>query len=144
MKPSKLDVCEDWKVVCWSRTQASNLTSQGLVGGRANEASVSTPAPEHSTLRLNVPGLRLLFATLLLQHISQSQQATSRIATHDVNFLQSNSRCRRYVSDLSNVTPRYVGSEHKGRVSLLWLTAKQSGNLVGLATPNNTPSPKLK
>jgi len=147
-----------WKVVRWCRTQASSLTSQGLFGGRVNEASVSTAAPEHSTLRLNAPGLRWLFATLLLQHISQSQQAALRIATRDVNFLQSNSRCRRYVSDLSNVTPRYLGSEQEARVSLLWLTfsshlaslllrwmtANQSGNLVDLATANNTPSPKLK
>ena len=40
----------------------------------------------------------------------------------DVSFLRSDSRCRRYVSDLSNVTPRYLGSEQKGRVSLLKLT----------------------
>ena len=43
-------------------------------------------------------------------------------ATHDINLLRSESRCRRYVSDLSNVTPRYLGSEEKGRVMLLWLT----------------------
>ena len=42
--------------------------------------------------------------------------------TRDVSFLQSDSRCRRYASDLSNVTPRYLGSEQKGRVSLLRLT----------------------
>jgi len=45
-----------------------------------------------------------------------------RSATRDVNNLRSDSRCRRYVSDLSNVTPRYLGSEQKGRVSLLKLT----------------------
>jgi len=45
-----------------------------------------------------------------------------RSARRDVSFLQSDSRCRRYVSDLSNVTPRYLGSEQKGRVSLLYLT----------------------
>jgi len=42
-------------------------------------------------------------------------------ATRDINFLRSDSRCRRYVSDLSNVTPRYLGSEQKSKVSLLWL-----------------------
>jgi len=42
-----------------------------------------------------------------------------RSATRDVSFLRSDSRCRRYVSDLSNVTPRYLGSEQKSRVSLL-------------------------
>jgi len=45
-----------------------------------------------------------------------------RSATRDVSFLRSDSRCRRYASDLSNVTPRYSGSEQKGRVSLLYLT----------------------
>jgi len=45
-----------------------------------------------------------------------------RSTTRDVSFLRSDSRCRRYVSDLSNVTPRYLGTEQKGRVSLLWLT----------------------
>jgi len=45
-----------------------------------------------------------------------------RSATRDVSFLQSDSGCRRYVSNLSNVTPRYLGSEQKGRVSLLKLT----------------------
>ena len=46
-----------------------------------------------------------------------------RSVTGDVSFLQSDSRCRRYVSDLSNVTSRYLGSEQKGRVSLLYLTS---------------------
>ena len=37
-----------------------------------------------------------------------------RSATRAVSFLRSDSRCRRYVSDLSNVTPRCFGSEQKG------------------------------
>jgi len=45
-----------------------------------------------------------------------------RSATCDVSFLRSDSRCRRYVSDLSIVTPRYLGSEQRGMVSLLKLT----------------------
>jgi len=45
-----------------------------------------------------------------------------RSATRYVSFLRSDSRCRPYVSDLSNVTPRYLVSEQKGRVSLLYLT----------------------
>jgi len=44
-----------------------------------------------------------------------------RSATRDVSFLQSDSRCRQYVSDLTNVTPRCLGSEQKCRVSLLYL-----------------------
>jgi len=45
-----------------------------------------------------------------------------RSVTREVSFLRSDSRCRRYMSDLSNVTPRYLGSEQKGRISLLYLT----------------------
>ena len=45
-----------------------------------------------------------------------------RRATRDVSFFRSDSRCRRYVSDLSKVTPRYLGSEQKRRISLLCLT----------------------
>jgi len=43
-------------------------------------------------------------------------------AMHDVNCFRSDQKCRRYVSDLSNIPPRYLGSEQKGRVSLLWFT----------------------
>ena len=42
-----------------------------------------------------------------------------RSATRNVSFLQSDLRCRRYVSDLSNVTPRYLGSASEGRSKLL-------------------------
>jgi len=51
-------------------------------------------------------------------------QAASHLksATRDVSFFRSDSRCRCYVSDLSNVTPRCLGSEKKDRVSLLKMT----------------------
>ena len=51
-------------------------------------------------------------------------QPASRLksVTCDVGFLRSDSRCRRYVSDLSNVTPRYLGSEQNGRIPLMKLT----------------------
>jgi len=40
----------------------------------------------------------------------QPEPATRpRSATCDVSFLRSDSRCPRYVSNLSNVTPRYLG-----------------------------------
>jgi len=45
-----------------------------------------------------------------------------RNATHDVSFLWSDSRCRRSASNLSNDPPRYLGSEQKGRISLLKLS----------------------
>ena len=40
-------------------------------------------------------------------------------AKRDGSFLQSDSRCGKYVSGLSNVTSRYLGSGQKGRISLL-------------------------
>ena len=101
--------CEGWNVVRWCRTQASSHNSQGVVTKQ-----------EHSTLRLSAPGLGWLFVELLLQHPSRASKPPQD-ATRDVNFLRSDSRCRQYVSDLSNVTPRYLGLEQKGRVSLLKL-----------------------
>ena len=62
-KLSRLDAREDGKIVCWC-TQAPRHSSQGMV---------------RSTLLLNGPGLRWLFATLLLQHTNWSQQAVSRV-----------------------------------------------------------------
>ena len=45
-----LDACEDWKVVCWCRTQASSHNSQGVVDGGVSEAGVSTAAPDRSAV----------------------------------------------------------------------------------------------
>ena len=43
-------------------------------------------------------------------------------ATRDVNFLRSDSKCGQYVSDLSNVTPRYlVRSRSAGLCCCGWL-----------------------
>jgi len=79
MKLSRLDACEGWKVVRWCGTQASSHNSQGVVDGGVDEAGMSTAAPDRSTLRLNATGLVWLFAELLLQHPSRSQQATSGV-----------------------------------------------------------------
>jgi len=61
-----------------------------------------------------------------------------RSATRNVSCLRSDSRCRRYVSDLSNVTPRYLGSEQKGIVVLLKLTfsSRLASLLLRLKTAN--------
>ena len=40
--------------------------------------------------------------------------------TRDVSILRSDSRCRRYVSDLSNVTLRCLCSEQKGSFCSFW------------------------
>ena len=52
--------------------------SQGAVDDGVNEAGMSTKQ-ERSTPQSNGPGLGWLFATLLLQHPSQSQQAASGV-----------------------------------------------------------------
>jgi len=44
-----------------------------------------------------------------------------RSATRDVNFLRSDSRCRRHLSDLSNVTPRYS----------IWVRSRKAGFCCG-------------
>jgi len=49
-KLSRLDACEDWKVVRWCRTQASSHSSQGVVDGGVDKAGVSTAAPDRSTV----------------------------------------------------------------------------------------------
>ena len=53
--------------------------------------------------------------------LTPQPQPTSRLrsATQDVNFLRSDLKFRRCVSDLSNVTPRYLGSGQKGRIWVL-------------------------
>ena len=40
-------------------------------------------------------------------------------ATHDVNFLRSDSRYRRHVCVLSNIPLRHLGSDQTSRVALL-------------------------
>jgi len=63
------------------RTQASSHNYQGVVDGGINEAGVRTAAPDRSalyTVRLYVPGLCWMFATMLLQHPNGSQQGASR------------------------------------------------------------------
>ena len=67
------------------------------------------------------PRFRWLFAAV---SPAPQPEPASRLksATSDFSFLRSDSRCRRYVSILSNITPRYLGSEQSGMVSLLGLT----------------------
>ena len=71
------------------------------------------------TLQSNGPGS----GWLVVAPAPQPEPASRlRSATLDVSFLRSDSRCRRYVSDMFNVAPRYLGSEQKSRVSVLKLT----------------------
>ena len=45
-KLSRLDACEDWKVVRWCRPQASSHNSQGVVDGGVNKVGVNTATPD--------------------------------------------------------------------------------------------------
>jgi len=49
-KLSRLDACDNRKIVCWCRTQASSHSSQGVIDDRVNEAGVSTAAPDRSAV----------------------------------------------------------------------------------------------
>ena len=49
-KLSRLDACEDWKVVRWCRTQASSHNSQGVVDDGVDEAGMSTAASRRSAV----------------------------------------------------------------------------------------------
>jgi len=57
----------------------------------------------------------------------QSEAASHlKSATRDVSLLRRDSKCWWYVSFLSNVSPRYLGSEQKGRISFLKLAFSSS------------------
>ena len=81
MQSTATDASEDWKVVCWCRTQASSHNLQGIADGKFDEAGMSIAAPDRvrSTLQLKAPGLGWLFAPLLFQHPNRSQQAASGV-----------------------------------------------------------------
>jgi len=49
-KLSRLDVCEDRKVACWCRVQASSHNSQGVVDGGVDKAGMSTATPNRSAV----------------------------------------------------------------------------------------------
>ena len=104
-------------------TQASSHFSQGVVDGGVNKASMSTTAQTRAQYSA-VEWTRARVAVRNVFAPAPQPEPASRLrsATRDVSFLRSDSRCRRYVSDLTNVTPRYLGSQQKGRVSLLYLT----------------------
>ena len=50
---------------------------------------------------MNGPELKWLFATIVAPVAQPEQASRLKSATRDVNFLRSDSRCRRYVSVLS-------------------------------------------
>jgi len=52
-KLSRLDACEDWKVVRWWWTQASSHDSQGVIDGGVDKAGMSTAEPDKRAICVN-------------------------------------------------------------------------------------------
>jgi len=69
---------------------------------------------------------RVTFRNVVVPAPQPEPASRLRSATRVLSFLRSDSRCQWYVSDLSNVAPRCLGSEQKGRVSLLKLSFSSS------------------
>ena len=96
---------ENGKVVHWCRVQASSHNLQGVVDGGLikrvwalwHQTGAQYSAVECTSARVAVRN----FAAPAPQLEPTSHL---RSATCDVSFLRNNSRCRQYVSDLSNVT----------------------------------------
>jgi len=107
-KLSKLDFCEDRKVVRWCRVQASSHNLQDVIDGRINEAGVSTAALDRRAVLCSIEWVAV--RNVVAPAPQPEPASLLKSVTHDVNFLRSDSWCRRYLSDLSNVTPRYLGS----------------------------------
>jgi len=104
-----LDACKNRKVVRWFRIQASGHNSQGVVDGRVNKASVSTTVPGRSAvllLRVECPMSWVAIRNVVAPAPQSEPASRFRSGKRDISFLRSNSRYRRYVSDLSTMTPR--------------------------------------
>jgi len=108
-KLRRLDACEEWKVVRWCRAQATSHKSQGdlmLMAGSIRRvwALRQQTGEQYSA----VEGIRARVAIRRVVAPAPQPEPASRprSATRDVSFLRNDARCRRYVSDLSNVAPR--------------------------------------
>ena len=107
------------------KTQASSNNLQGVVDCRVSEAVMSTMAPDRSAelycwMEQGQGGY--LQCCCSSTQPDPANHLMSVTLMHHVSFLRSDSRCQRYVSNLSDVTSRYLGLEQKDRVLLLWLT----------------------
>jgi len=108
---SRLDACEDWKVVCWCRMQASSHNSQGVIDGGVDEVGMSIAAPDQAGMLYSAlvwTRARVAIQSVVAPAPQPKPASCLRSTTRDVSFLRSVSRCRRYVSDMFNVTPRYL------------------------------------
>jgi len=118
-----LDACEDWKVVRWCGTQASNHNLQGVVGGGVNETGMSTAAPNRSAVfcsRMDQGsgGCSQRCCSSTPARASKPLQECDAWCQLLAKWLKVSAIRERPVQRYSEV----LGSEQKGRVSLLKLT----------------------
>ena len=98
----------------WCRTQASSHQAQRVVDGLGDEARVSTSAPnKRKALCSRVDQGQGSYAQRSGTSPQLDPAGRLKRVTRVVNFLRSDSRCRRYVSDLSSLMSRSVGSAKK-------------------------------
>ena len=110
MKLSRWDVCKDRKIVWWCRTPASSHSWQGVVDDRMNEVA---------------PGRTAVLCCWIDQGLGGSSQHCFPIPSQQAAPTTTRAWCqffcevaRGIVSDMSNVTPRYLGlAEGQGFVT---------------------------
>jgi len=76
----------------------------------------------HSGVAVEWTKAKVAVRNVVAPALQPDQQVASGYVTRNVIFLRNDSRCRRYVSVLPNVTRRYLRSKQMGRVSLFMLT----------------------
>ena len=136
---SRLDAWDDWKVVHWCRTQApvTAIRQASLMVGSIRRLWALPHQTGAQYSAAECTRTRLALHNVVVPAPQPEPASRLRSATRDVSFLGSCSRCRRYVSDQSNNTPRYLGSEQKGRISLLQLTfSSRLASLSRCKTPD--------
>ena len=118
-KLSRLDTFEKRKVIRWCRKQASSHNSQGVVkAGSIRQVRALQHQTGAQCSAFECTSARVAVRNVVAPALQPEPASRLRSATRDASNLHSDAGCRRYVSDLSNVTPRYLGSEQKGRLSL--------------------------
>ena len=128
MKLSRLGACEDWKVVRWCWMQASShnrkasLMEGSMRGVWALQHQTGTQPFVVECTRARVAIHRVVCWSTWTRANKPSQE--HNVSCQPLELWWKWLRCQRYVSDLSNVTPRYLGLEQKGGSRYwTWLSA---------------------
>ena len=123
-KASRLDACEDWKVIRWCRTQTSSHNRKAaLMAGSMRQVWPLRHQTGEQYSAVECTRDRVAIRRVVAPAPQPEPASRLRNTTRDVSLLQSDSMCRRYVRDLSNVTtPKYLSSEQTDRILLLYFT----------------------